>query len=420
MLLRIALRNLLRQRRRTAILTVTIVLSFAVLIVFTGLADGAHQAMADIGVRMGLGHVVVYPAGYREDPSLDHLIENTGDIDAAIAALGADVAHVAPRIRADGLAQAGATSVAVTISGGDPAIESVVSHISSAKALVQGGALATCGNRGAGELPPALIGQELAKSLAVHVGDRIALNVRPRGSKEMRLGAFEVCGVFSTGVREVDAFWVEISLDEAQRLTNAGHGVTMVALLLTNADAAERVADRLAATLHGHGVEVLPWQKAAPDLYAAISVDEGGMYVFMIIIFVVVAAGILNSLLMSVLERTREFGVLLALGAGPLQVVAVVLYEAIALGVASVGAGLALGLAGNHYLATHGLDYKELFGQNNLEASGILLPDKFYSVLAPDKVVWSTVVVLGLVILGAVYPAIHAARFQPTKAMHHV
>src|SRR5690348_3454472 len=169
MLLRIALRNLLRQRRRTIILMITIVFSLALLLVFTGLADGAHQAMADIGVRMGLGDVVVYPAGYRKDPSLDHLIEDPAPIERAIAGLDANVAHVAPRLRADGLVQAGATSIGVTISGGDPAIEPLVSHISSKAAIVQGGALATCGNRDPGALPPALIGQQLAKSLGVHV-----------------------------------------------------------------------------------------------------------------------------------------------------------------------------------------------------------------------------------------------------------
>ena len=419
MLLRIALRNLLRQRRRTLILMITVVFSLALLLVFTGLADGGHQAMADIGVRMGLGHVVVYPAGYREDPSLDRVIEDPDAVAAAIAKLGPEVAHVARRIRSDGLVQAGATSIGVTISGGDPAIEPLVSHISSPSVIVQGGPLASCANRGAGELPPALIGQELAKSLAVHVGDRIALNVKPRKSTDMRLGAFEVCGVFATGVRDVDTFWVEIPLDEAQRLTDTGHGVTMIALLLANADAAGSIATRLATELHRTDLEVLPWQQAAPELSAAIAVDEGGMYVFMIIIFVVVAVGILNALLMSVLERTREFGVLLALGAEPRQIIALVLYEAIALGLLSVGIGLALGLTGNHYLATHGLDYKELFG-DSLQAGGILLPDKFYSALATSKVVWSTGIVFVLVVLGAAYPAIHAARFQPTKAMNHV
>ncbi|MEO8548908.1 MAG: ABC transporter permease, partial [Kofleriaceae bacterium] len=170
MLLRIALRNLLRQRRRTLILMITVVFSFALLLVFTGLADGGHQAMADIGVRMGLGHVVVYPTGYREDPSLDRLIEDRHAVDAAIAELGPEVQHVAPRLRTDGLVQAGATSIGVTISGGDPAIEPLVSHISAPSVVVQGGTLASCTNHSAGELPPALIGQELAKSLGVHVG----------------------------------------------------------------------------------------------------------------------------------------------------------------------------------------------------------------------------------------------------------
>jgi ABC-type lipoprotein release transport system permease subunit len=285
--------------------------------------------------------------------------------------------------------------------------------------LVQGGTLASCASHGAGGLPPALIGSELAKSLAVHVGDRIALNVKPRRSTEMRLGAFEVCGVFTTGVRDVDTFWVEITLDDAQHLTDAGPGVTMVALLLANADASGSIATRLAGDLHRTDLEVLPWQQAAPELYAAIAVDEGGMYVFMVIFFVVVAVGILNALLMSVLERTREFGVLLAVGAEPRQIIKLVLYEAIALGVLSVGIGLALGLAGNHYLATHGLDYKELFG-DSLQAGGILLPDKFYSALATSKVIWSSGIVLALVVLGAAYPAFHASRFQPTKAMNHV
>lgn len=419
MLLRIALRNLLRQRRRTLILLITIVLSFSLLLVFTGLADGGHQAMANIGVRMGLGHVVVYPAGYREDPGLDRLIEDRKEIEAAIKQLGSDVEYVAPRLRTDGLVQAGATSIGVTISGGDPAIEPRVSHISASSVLVEGESLAARANRGAGELPPLLIGRELARNLHVQVGDRVALNVRPRGSKDMRLGAFEVSGIFATGMREVDSFWVEIPLDEAQRLTDAGSGVTMVALQLANIDAADRVAAKLATALRGHDVEVLPWQKAAPELYAAIAVDEGGMYIFMIIIFVVVAAGILNAMLMSVLERTREFGVLLALGATPPQVTAIILYEAVALGIVSVAAGLAIGLGLNHYLATTGLDYKALFGES-MQSIGILLPDRFYSVLAPAKIVWSTAVVLGLVILGAAYPAIHAARFQPTKAMQHV
>src|SRR3569623_166514 len=116
MLLRSALRNLLRQRRRTLILLITVVLSLALLLVLTGLADGGHQAMADIGVRMGLGHVVVYPAGYRADPTLEHTIDDPAAIESAIAKLGPSVAHVAPAWTRPSVRSRGATSIGVTIS----------------------------------------------------------------------------------------------------------------------------------------------------------------------------------------------------------------------------------------------------------------------------------------------------------------
>jgi ABC-type antimicrobial peptide transport system permease subunit len=96
-----------------------------------------------------------------------------------------------------------------------------------------------------------------------------------------------------------------------------------------------------------------------------------------------------------------------------------VLIEAGTIGLLSVGIGLLFGLSANHYFATTGLDYKALGGET-IEASGVLLPDKFYAILSPEKVTWSTVVVVALVLLSAVYPAVHAARFQPAKAMHHV
>jgi ABC-type antimicrobial peptide transport system permease subunit len=164
---------------------------------------------------------------------------------------------------------------------------------------------------------------------------------------------------------------------------------------------------------------VLPWSRAAPDLYAAIVLDEGGLYLLMVIVFVVVAAGILNTILMSVMERTKEFGVFLALGATPRSLVQVVLAEATLLGVLSVGLGLALGFWGHHYFATEGLNFREVFGAS-YEASGILLPDKFYSILAPVQVIRSALVIVALVLIGAVYPAARAARLQPMEAIRHV
>jgi lipoprotein-releasing system permease protein len=417
MVFRLALRNALRNRRRTLLTALAISLSFALLIVFTGIADGAHEKIAELGVSMGLGDVVVQARGYEDDPTLDHLIRDPNRVERALAGLPG-VAHVAPRLRTEGLIESGTTSLGVTVSGVDPAVEPLASKIDTPTSMIAGHCLEPEPQRPAGELVPIVLGAELAKTLDVHVGDRVTLTVSPVGGGEARTGAFRVGGIFKTGVEEVDAFWVEMPLDAAQTLIGAGHGVTMVAALLHNISNTPQATERARASLSDASLEVLPWTTAAPDLHSAIVIDEGYMYLMMAIVFVVVAAGILNTLLMGVLERTHEFGVLLALGTSPRRVVGIVLAEAVLLGLGSVAVGLGLGLLGNHHFATVGFDVASALG-GNFEASGVLLPKRLYAHLWPCKVVWSSIVIVALVVLGAVYPAFRAARLQPVEAIRH-
>jgi ABC-type lipoprotein release transport system permease subunit len=420
MVLRLALRNVLRHRRRSLLTALAVVSSFALLLVATGLADGAHEAMADTGVRMGLGHTVVQARGYQDDPSLDHVLHAWAPLAASMRDASGGAAIVAPRLRAEGLLQAGSEAVGVIVSGVDPDVEPRVSKIEAKAAIVAGEALPKArAPRAEGELPPVVIGRRLADQLHVSVGDRATITLRPAGNGAARTGAFRVEGVFETGVRDVDGGWVEIPIDAAQRLAAAGDGVTMLAALLPNVADTARYTDAVARDLAARDVEVLPWPKVAPELYATILLDEGSMYLMMVIVFLVVAAGILNTVLMGVLERTREFGVLLAIGTTPRRIVAIVLCEAAILGAISIAAGLAVGLLGNHHFATAGLDVREVLG-GGVETSGILLPDKFYAHLAATKVAWSTAAVLALVVLGAVYPALRASRLEPVEAIRHV
>ncbi|MEZ4222477.1 MAG: FtsX-like permease family protein [Polyangiaceae bacterium] len=418
MILRLALRNSLRNRRRTLLTAVAIAAGFALLIVFMGMGDGAHEKMAEIGVSMGLGDVVVHAQGYADDPTLDRLIRDPRPVADSIARMPG-VVHVAPRLRTDALITSGATSVGVALSGVDPAVEHLVSRIDTQASMIAGSTLPQShGPRPKSQLPPVVIGKQLAKTLGVELGDRVTLTLRPAGGGETRSGAYEVHGIFATGVAEIDAFWAEIPLDDAQRLAATGNGVSMLAVILDNISESALAAKHIESALSGKDVEVLPWAEAAPDLYAIIAVDEGGMYVMMIIVFIVVAAGILNALLMSVMERTREFGVLLSLGTTPSRVVAIVMSEAFVLGVVSLVIGLAFGLIGNHHYATAGIDVAGWVG-SGMETSGIVLPKRFYSHLYPDKVLWSSLIVLGLVMLGAIYPALRAARLEPVEALRH-
>lgn len=419
MILRLALRNVARHRRRTILTVLAVVVCFALLLIANGLSDGAHDQMVDIAVRMGLGHVIVYGEGYLDDPSNDKVVADPATVIKAAQALGPRVTTIVPRLRMESLIQAGSASVGVTLLGVDPAIEEKASKIASPKSIVEGAALPTTPPE-PGTLPPVVVGRALAKTLGVQLGDRVTLTVRPVGGGAMKTGAFEVHGIFSTGVHDIDGFWAEAPLPAVQKLAAAGDAVTMVALLLKSANDTDAVRADLDRAIQAkeHHLDVAPWQKAAPELNATIVLDQGGMYLTLLIVFVVVAAGILNTILMSVLERTREFGVLLALGAKPGRVIALVLTEALLIGIVSIVFGLALGVASNHYLATVGLDVKAGLGAN-VEASGVLLPERIYSALSPVTLVWSTIAVAVLVVAGAIYPAMLAARLEPVEAIRH-
>ncbi|HVU04318.1 MAG TPA: FtsX-like permease family protein [Polyangiaceae bacterium] len=418
MIFRLALRNSWRNGRRTALAGLAIATSFALLLVFLGFGDGIHEKMADIGVRMGLGDVLVEAEGHDDSSSLDHLVAGADALRAELLAVPG-VEEVAVRLRTDALITAGATSVGVSVSGVDPEVEPRISAIDTPRSMIAGAALSPeIGLRPKSQLPPIVIGRDLARALGAGVGDRVTLTLRPAGGGDTESGAYEVHGIFATGVRDVDAFWTEIPLADARRIVGADGRASVLSVFLGSISDTAEAAPRIARALEGRGVVVRTWMQAAPDLYSFIVVDEGGLYAMMAIVFVVVAAGILNTLLMSILERTQEFGVLLALGATPSRVVGIVLGEALVLGLVSGATGLAVGLAVNHHFATVGVDLGA-FLDSSYETSGVLMPKHVLSHLYPEKVWWSSVVILGLVMAGALYPALRAARLEPMEAIRH-
>ncbi|MDF3834837.1 ABC transporter permease [Cupriavidus basilensis] len=416
---RLAMRNLLRNRRRSALTALIIVATVALMTVFQGLSDGGHRAMIDVGVRMGLGHLIVSQRGYADNPGLDRLIGKGEALSGQLQAALPMASHVVPRLRLNAMAQAGGNTVAVTASGVVPRLESQVSGIADRKAILTGEPLAQddAGAQG-GKLPPIVIGSRLARSLAVGLGDRLTLTVKPATGSDFARAAFRVAGIFHTGMVELDAFWVELPLAEAQRLARTGDEVSEIALYLHDESALDAAAAALRQVLRDQPLQVRRWSEAAPELYSAVMLDAAGMYLLMVIVFIVVAAGILNTIVMSVMKRAREFSVMLALGAQPALVTRVVLREALYLAAFSVALGLAIGYSAHLHFATEGLNFREIFG-TSLEAGGVLLPDRFYSSLQPDKLLFGAGFVFLLTVVVTVYPAIKAGRLSPLQASQH-
>lgn len=418
---RLALRNLLRNRRRTGLTALILVSTVALVTVFQGLSDGGHRAMIEVGVRMGLGHLVVHGQGYVDNPSLARLVPQASAQARSLREAVPEASHVVPRLRLDGLLQAGGNTVAVTASGVEPALEAQVSAIADERAMVEGQTLAAhaAQPRPAHALPGIVIGQRLARSLDVALGDRLTLTVKPARGSDFAREAFEVVGIFRTGMLEFDAFWAELDLAHAQRLARTGDQASHLALYLRDERQLDAVAARLAALAPEQSLQVQRWSDAAPELRSAVALDAAGMSMLLAIVHIVVAAAILNTVMLSVMNRSREFGVMLALGGSPALVRRVVFLEALYLALACVALGLALGGAGHLHFATTGLDFRELFG-TSLEAGGVMLPDRFYSVLSIPKVAATATIVCALTLLVTTWPAVKAGRLSPLQVSRHV
>jgi ABC-type lipoprotein release transport system permease subunit len=228
----------------------------------------------------------------------------------------------------------------------------------------------------------------------------------------------KVVGIFETGSEMIDGYVLQIPLNRARKLLGLqAKEVTQLAVFLDNQRDTERVIEKLKQRLSSfRQVAVLSWREVMPELAAYVEIDGSSNYIFQIIIFVIIAAGILNTILMSVLERQYEFGVQLCLGMNPLSLVFLVITEAVLLGLLGVFAGTLLGLSCNHYFTVKGFDLT-LLTTEDIDISGVALDPVLYSNLYPDHLIITVGLVFLMTILVGIYPAIKAARSIPIEVL---
>jgi ABC-type lipoprotein release transport system permease subunit len=406
LILKLAWRSIIKHKRRSIITGGAVALSLAMMLIFVGVGDDGHARMAELGIRMGAGHVLIQGKGYQKTQTLDHLVPEPARVIAAAKRIPR-VEHVVPRVRVTGLLSTGESSAPVLASGVDPELEVEASDL-SAKRRRRAGAYIRSRDRMAFKNQPAdiYVGEELAKTLNLQVGDRTVLIVSPVTGSRPVSAAYQVRGIYKTGISEVDQMWVEVPIAELQRQLGLGQRVTQVAVLVQELEDTAAVAAALEDKLGGEDngdLEILPWEVALRELYEAILLDDAGLYLMMFIIFIIMTIGIFNTVLMSVIERTREFGVMMALGTEKGQLFGVVMTEALLLALVAAGVGLGIGLGLHVLAATYGIDITGMM--ENYEIAGIVMEG---------------LVIIGLTLISAVYPALRATKLQPVEAIRHV
>lgn len=413
LLLRLAIRNVRRQTRRSLLTAAATVLGVAVMVFSVSLGDGAHEDWIEQGVRLGRGHIAIQHPRFLASRHLDDRL-SPASLARARAALADPVVTprlvlVAPRLEVQGLASSATNAIPVFVTGVDPEIEVRFSHLSDR--VVQGRYLE------AGDHLTAFVGQRLAQRLDLELGSRMVLTGQD-ATGEIAGQFVRVVGIFRSGIPEVDEGIVHIPIETAQQWLGVPGAVTSLAVLLRSSAMVDATRDRLRELLadQAQDVAVLRWQEATPELDAAIRVDNFGGYLFDLILFVIVGLAIVNTVLMSVLYRTREFGVLRALGLTKGETAAVAFSEGVLLTFASGLVGMVLGLAITWGFFRNGLDYSSLV-KGDFTISGVILNPVIVPLFRAARAIQGASAILLIGVLASIYPAFRARRIDVAEAM---
>lgn len=406
----LALRNLSRNLRRTVITVSAIAFGMIAIHYTITLQTGQYREMITKGVSTLAGHVVVQARGYQEERDADLMVTEASAVQATLQELFPD-ADIAPRIFLGGLLNSATNSVGVALSGVDPVAESHVQTIDDQ---------ITAGEWLDDDLRGIVIGVDMAESLGVEVGDKVVYMGQHGDSSEMASRLFRIKGLFRTGGAELDGFVAMTSIAAARELLDNADVAHQVTVHLEDPDQSADAAATATERLSTHeNIDVLHWSKAIPEIYGLIQIDRSSGDVALTILGVIVAMGVLNTVLMSVLERTREFGVMMALGMKPAQLSRLILLEGLSLGLIGSALGALLGGAVSWSLVEYGLDMQAMTGMETMESAGIVLSGKMYGAFNPGRMATYTLGAVGLTTLAALYPSLYVSWLTPVDAMRH-
>ena len=384
--LRLAWRNIWRHRRRTINILLAMSLSLGMMMWYDGLIDGFNNAIYGNAIRVLGGNIQIHAAGYRAKVDSNPLIPLTNDAAVVQAALAhPDVISATRRIQTGGLLSNREGAFGVSIIGIDPEAEAAPIQTGNdagkplsliAQNIKEGEWLTADG----GDV--ILIGRGMADVMDVKVGDRITM-VGSDIHKQNRQRTMTVVGIYDIGIPTLERQSAYIPLAEAQALFGLDGQSTEIQVNIKRLGEEDKVVAALEPALPGYEVE--SWNKNYPELETAINSKGAAMTIFGIIIISIAAIGILNLLLMAVYERTREIGLLGAMGLKPREIAALFVLEGALIGIVGAAAGIVVGLIINVISAQVGLDYTSYASISDYMA---LINSRIYPSLGLQNLPW--------------------------------
>jgi putative ABC transport system permease protein len=406
LIVKLGWRNVWRNKRRSIITIGAVAFAVMLSIAMRGMQLGTYEVNIRHVVKLFSGYIQIQAQGYQDNPSL----QKSFLLSDSLRFLLDKTPHViawTPRASGDGLVSYEETSVGARILGIDPVRESATSTLAT---KVTGGSFLS-----AHEEDGIVVGQTLLENLKAHIGDTVVVLAQGFDGSLGNM-KYRIVGVFKTGSPDYDAGSILMDLTAAQDLLSLYGRVSILTVMLDDLDAISDAKESLNESLAGTGLKALDWSEVMPDFAQSIQLDNVSGMLMLAILIIVVAFGITNTVLMSVTERFREFGIVLAMGMPQRKLAMVVLLETLSIVMIGLVIGNLLAVGINAYLVAYPIEFGAEFGAI-YEEYGFL--PRLESTMKPTMFLNSSLAVLAISLVAAIYPLTKVLRLEPLKGIRY-
>lgn len=411
LLLKLAFRNIFRNFRRSLLTFLTISIGISLSIIFVGILIGTEQQSIRLLVSTRTGHAQVYAPGYLEEEltlPLDYTISGYETLVDELLTIP-DVQTAAERILFPATLTDGIDELRITGAGIHTEREDNAFHLSDPDHIISGEYIKP------GE-EKILLGDVVADLFGIGVGDVMTIIARTKYDAITALDV-EIAGLFHVGNPEIDNNYFFLPLDITQTILEMENEVTEVTLFGNSMEEADALETSLNGRFDTDVYDIVSWQYSSKDLLELYAMKAKGSRIMYIILFIMVSASIMNTMLMSVYERTREIGTLMAMGFRRRNILSLFALEGGFLGAFGSVIGCLVGGSITYYLKFHGLNLDILMksGFEDFPIGSIM-----YAEINPAMLFYFFLIGVSIALLSAAYPSWKGARMEPTEALRSV
>ena len=406
--IKLSWRNIWRNKRRSLVVIFSMALGIFAMIFSIGFMNGMNIQAVENTISTSLGHIAIHSDGFQENMKLQYNFKPDKLIYEKIKKNNSYKAH-APHVKIQGMVRSSEASKGVIIIGIDPEQEKKISKIHDYTMKKNGSEFLTDPME-----ESILISKEMGKKLDLLAGDRLVLMLQDRENKIVGTG-LKVKGFYETPISSFDKYVVYTGINRLQEITGIGDNISEITILLKNKNSVDEVKKSLTGSINNKGLEILSWKDMAPNLVSAIELFDSMMYIFFSIIFITVVFSVANTLIMAIMERFHEIGVMKSIGTRPSMIFFMVIFEALSLGIVGLALGISTALLAIFILSFSGIDLSFYMESMRVYGSGSVI----YPVIKILDIVIAVIIITFTTLIASLYPAVKAARIKPLEALHY-